>query len=126
MHKIKKIIRQNIDGLSTDLGAVIVNKNSTEKRKHERKPTNVEVELVAGGKVDKSKAKDVSVCGIFIKNQDSDSYKVDESIVLAFESKSGEPHTIEGKIVRKDNEGIGIRFKEELITIALKHAEEWL
>ena len=104
----------------------MADKDNTEKRVHERKPTNVEVEIVADDKVDKAKAKDVSLCGIFIKNQNSTDYKVDENIVLSFESKTGETHTIEGKIVRKDNEGIGIRFKRELIATALKHAEKWL
>ncbi|MCF6249051.1 MAG: PilZ domain-containing protein [Desulfobacula sp.] len=101
-------------------------KDNAEKRAHERKPTNVGVEIVTGGRVDKAIAKDVSLCGIFIKNQDSAGYDLDEDIVLAFESRTGKAHTIEGKIVRKDAEGIGIRFKKELIATALKHAEEWL
>ena len=64
-------------------------------------------------------------CRILV-NWKSDKYEIDEDIVLAFESKSGKAHTLEGKIVRKDKEGIGVRFEKELIAIALKHAEEWL
>ncbi|MCD4675102.1 MAG: PilZ domain-containing protein [Desulfobacula sp.] len=99
---------------------------SVEKRKHERKPTNIKIEVVTGGKLSKETAKDISFGGIYINNRDFEKYEIDEDIVLAFESKSGEAHTLEGKIVRKDKEGIGIRFKKELIAIALKHAEEWL
>lgn len=103
----------------------MADKDIAEKREHERKSTNVEVEVVSGGRVNKTKARDVSLCGIFLKKKDLSAYEVDEDIVLAFESKSGEAHTIEGKIVRMDNDGIGIQFKKELLTIALKHAEEW-
>lgn len=101
-------------------------KDVKNKRAHVRKPTKVEVEMMSDGNVDKAPAKDISLCGIYIKKPDSDGYKLDGDIVLAFESKDGEEHTVEGKIVRKDKEGIGIRFKRELIAIALEHAQEWL
>ncbi len=61
-----------------------------------------------------------------MENEELEKYQVDEEVVLAFESKTGEPHTLEGEIVRKDDHGIGIRFKKELVSIALKHAEQWL
>ena len=101
-------------------------KDMIEKREHVRKPTNVGVEIVSGGRVSKASAKDVSLCGMFIKRADTESYEVDEDIVLAFESKSGQAHTIDAKIVRKDAQGIGIRFKKELMAMALEHAQEWL
>jgi len=101
------------------------NMKNGDKRRHERKCTNVPVEIVTGGSLNKEKARDISRSGIFIKNSGSDKYEIDQDLVLAFESKSGEPHTLEGKIVRKDKEGIGVRFKKELVTIDIKHAEEW-
>ncbi len=96
-----------------------------EKRKHERKPTKAPVEIVTGGSLNKETARDISINGIFIKNDDFDKYEEGQEIVLAFESRSGEPHTLEGKIVRKDKEGIGVKFKKELVIIGIKHAEEW-
>lgn len=101
-------------------------KMANEKRRHERKPTSVGVEVVANGKVDKNKARDVSLCGMFIRNEDSSGYDLNQDIVLAFESKSGQAHAVEATVVRKDEKGIGIRFKKELIAIALEHAQEWL
>ncbi|MBU1342351.1 MAG: PilZ domain-containing protein [Proteobacteria bacterium] len=96
-----------------------------ERRKHERVPTKLQVEVVTGGKLHKETAIDVSFSGIYIKNKEFHKYEINENIVLAFESKSGEAHTLEGKIVRKDKHGIGIEFSDELIAIALKHASEW-
>ncbi len=90
-----------------------------EKRKHERKSTNVQVEIITSGKLSKEIAKDISLSGIYVKKDKFDRYKVDEAVVLAFESKTGDAQTLEGKIVRKDDEGIGIRFKKELVSIAL-------
>jgi hypothetical protein len=97
----------------------------TEKRRHERKDTNVQVEVVTGGMLHKEKAKNVSFSGIYIENSDFHKYELDQEIVLAFESKDGQAHTIEGKIVRKDEKGAAIKFKEELVSVALKHASEW-
>ena len=96
-----------------------------EKRKHERKPTDVRVEVVTGGRLNKERAENISISGIYIKNKDFYKYDIDENIVLAFESKSGEAHALEAKVIRKDKDGIGIQFKRKLIAIALKHAEEW-
>ena len=98
----------------------------TEKREHERKLTNVEVEIVSRGEVKKANAKDVSLSGIFIKNSEISSYDVGQNIVLAFESKAGKAHTVEDKIVRKDENGIGVRFKKELLDKAFEHARQWL
>ena len=97
-----------------------------EKRKHERKPTQVPVEIITGGSLNKETANNISLTGMFIRNNEFDKYDVDQDIVLVFESKTGEPHTLEGRIIRKDKEGIGIRFKKELVSIGMKHAEEWL
>jgi len=97
----------------------------SEKRKHERKSTNVPVEVVSGGQLHKETAKNVSFSGIYIQNPDFNKYELGQEIVLAFESKDGQAYTIEGRIVRKDENGAGIQFEEELISIALKHASEW-
>jgi len=51
---------------------------------------------------------------------------VGQNIVLAFESKAGKAHTVEDKIVRKDENGIGVRFKKELLDKAFEHARQWL
>jgi hypothetical protein len=104
----------------------MADKGDIEKRKHPRKPTPVKVELVSGGRVNKACARDVSLSGMFVKNEDTQSYEVDEDIVLAFESRAGQAHTIEARIVRKDKHGLGIRFKEELVAAALKHAADWI
>lgn len=104
----------------------MADKDNIEKRKYPRKPTNVKVEIVSGGRVKKAKARDVSLGGMFVKKDDTKSYDVDEDIVLAFESKSGEAHAMEAKIVRKDKRGLGIRFKKELVDAALKHAGDWI
>ncbi|MFH2091976.1 MAG: PilZ domain-containing protein [Pseudomonadota bacterium] len=100
-------------------------KIKVEKRKHQRKQTSVQVEVVTGGQLHKEIARDVSFSGIYIKNSDFHKYEVNQDIVLAFESKDGEPYTIEGKVIRKDEKGTAIQFNEELVSIALKHAEEW-
>lgn len=97
-----------------------------EKRKHERKPTKVPVEIVTDGSLNKERAENISLTGLFIRSNEFHKYTVDQEIVLSFESRSGEPHALEAKIVRKDNEGIGIRFKRELVAIGMKHAQEWL
>jgi hypothetical protein len=97
----------------------------TEKRKHRREKTNVPVEVVSGGQLHKEMAKDVSFNGIFINNTEFDKYEVGQEVVLAFESKDGEAYTVEGRIVRKDENGAGIEFTEELVSEALKHAKEW-
>ena len=94
-------------------------------RKHERKSVKVPVEIVTRGSLNKETARDISLSGIYIKSMDFEKYEVGQEIVLAFESKSGEPHALEGKIVRKDNDGIGVQFKKELVNIGIKHAEEW-
>ncbi len=96
-----------------------------EKRRYERKSTNVKVEIVAGGKLNKEVAKDISLSGIYVINEALEKYQVDESVVLAFESKTGEAHALDGQIVRKDEEGIGIRFEKELVSMEIKDAEEW-
>ncbi len=97
----------------------------TEKRKHERNQTSVPVEVVTGGQLHKETAKDVSFSGIYIRNTDFHKYDINQEIVLAFESKDGQAHTIEGIIIRKDNFGVGIQFNEKLVSVALKHASEW-
>ncbi len=97
----------------------------TEKRKHHREKTNVPVEVVTRGQLHKETAKDVSFNGIFIQNKEFDKYEVGQEVVLAFESRDGEPYTVEGRIVRKDENGAGIEFTEELVSMALKHAKEW-
>lgn len=97
----------------------------TEKRKHERKATRVPVEVVSRGQIHKETAGNVSFSGIYIKNADVEKYDLNQEIVLAFESKDGKPYTAEGIIVRKDENGAGIQFKTELVTIALQHAAEW-
>lgn len=97
----------------------------SEKRRHERKTTNVQVEVVSQGELHKETAKDVSFSGIYIRNSDFEKYEINQEIVIAFESKDGQAHTIEGVIVRKDENGAGIQFKEELVSVALKAAEEW-
>ncbi|MCG8640204.1 MAG: PilZ domain-containing protein [Desulfobacterales bacterium] len=97
----------------------------TEKRRHKREKTRVPVEVVTGGRLYKETAKDVSFSGIYIRNTLFHKYEINQQIVLAFESKQGEAHTVEGTIVRKDEFGAGIQFDEQLIPIAFKHAREW-
>lgn len=96
-----------------------------EKRKHERKPTQVPVEIVTNGTLRKEKAGNISLSGIFIQSKDFEKYQLGQEIVIAFESRSGEAHTLDGTVVRKDKDGIGVMFREELVSISMKHAEEW-
>ncbi len=59
---------QNGAIISIFKGEAMSDRDITEKREHERKLTNVEVEIVSRGEVKKANAKDVSLSGIFIKN----------------------------------------------------------
>lgn len=86
----------------------------TEKRKHKRKTSEVTVEVVKDGQLHKEKAKNISFSGIYIENADFEKYEIDEEVVLAFESEGGDPYSVEGKIVRKDRQGTGIKFKEKI------------
>lgn len=91
-----------------------------EQRKHERKPTNVTIDVTKDGELHKERAKNVSFSGIYIENTDFEKYDVDEDVVLSFESQDAEPQSVEATIVRKDKKGAGMQFKKRLVSMKFK------
>ena len=85
-------------------------KTSKEKREHPRTDFQSYVEFIKKGKLYKEASRDLSYSGIFLKTKTPENYAVNDSIMITFQNAEGRPQKRKGKIVRKDEEGIGIQF----------------
>ena len=81
-----------------------------EKRKYPRKPYKTNVEFIGKGTLFKETSRDISYSGIFLKSKMPDKYKLDEIIMLTFQTSKGAPQKRNGRVVRKTSRGIGIHF----------------
>lgn len=81
-----------------------------EMRKYQRVEFESFVEFIKEGKLFKETSKNLSYTGMFIKSKSPEKYKVDDSILITFQYPKGHPQKREGKIIRVEKKGIGVRF----------------
>lgn len=82
---------------------------SDERRAHERRPFFEQVDLVSNGKLYKSNSMDLSKGGMFLKNM---YLRPNDTMTLTY-SCGYTPFKKKAKVVRQNDNGIGIQFLEE-------------
>ncbi len=80
------------------------------KRKYSRKGFHTLVEIIKEGRLFKETSRDLSYSGIFLKSKIPDQYSIDDIIMLSFQTSKNDPQKYRGQVVRKDSDGIGIKF----------------
>jgi len=75
---------------------------------HPRIRYNKSISIATQGQIYQGLIKDISPSGAFIKTNDS--LPVRQHIILALPLKNGNNKWIDGRVVWKNNEGVGIRF----------------
>lgn len=81
-----------------------------ERRKHLRKDFQTFVEFIKEGRLFKETSRDLSYSGIFLKSKTPDQYNINDFIMLTFQTSKSRPQKHNGQVVRKDSNGIGIKF----------------
>lgn len=81
-----------------------------EKRMHYRNDYITYVELINNGKLFKETSKNLSVSGIYLKSNRLDRYDIGDVITMIFIDLEGWPKKYSGLVMRKTDEGIGIKF----------------
>ncbi len=81
-----------------------------ERRINPRKEFKTFVEFIKEGRLFKETSRDLSYSGIFLESKAPNQYNINDSIILTFQTLKGRPQKQKGKIVRKDSNGIGIKF----------------
>jgi hypothetical protein len=81
-----------------------------EKRKKSRKGLQTSVEFIKGSVLFKEISRDISYSGIFLKSKTPDKFNINDLITLTFQTSKSHPQKFNGKVVRKDKSGIGVKF----------------
>lgn len=81
-----------------------------ERRKNLRKDFQAFVEFIKEGRLFKETSRDLSYSGIFLKSKTPDQYNINDFIILTFQISKSRPQKYNGQVVRKDSNGIGIKF----------------
>jgi hypothetical protein len=81
-----------------------------ESRKYPRKEFQTVVEFIKEGKLFKETTRDLSYSGIFLKSKTPDQYSIDDIFILTFQISNNRPQKHTGQVVRKESNGIGIKF----------------
>ena len=83
-------------------------KSRKDFRKRPRKIYNKSIIFAAQNQVYQGSIKDISATGVFIKNKDRFSER--QQITIALPLKNGREKKLDGIIVRRNNEGVGVEF----------------
>lgn len=83
-------------------------KNRKDLRKSPRKIYNKSIFFAAQGQVYQGSIKDISTTGVFIKTKDRLLER--QQITVALPLKNGSEKKLDGLIVRRNNEGVGVKF----------------
>jgi len=81
-----------------------------ERRRYPRTEYQVFVDFINEGTLYKEQARDLSYSGIFIQSRTPEKYKINDSIVMTFQTKETGPQRQNGRIVRINHTGIGVNF----------------
>ncbi len=84
-------------------------KRGPEKRKHARRPCSAPIEYDIQDQTYRNLSRDISAKGIYIETWDP--FSVGEELTLNIPLSDDQEYVkVEGKVVRTDNQGIGIEF----------------
>ena len=83
-------------------------KSRKDFRKRPRKIYNKSINFATQGQVYEGSIKDISATGVFIKTIDR--FYERQQITIAFPLKNGSKKKLDGLIVRRNNEGVGVEF----------------
>lgn len=81
-----------------------------ERRKQVRKNFYAPVDFTIKGTLYKEVSRDISDFGIYLYSNYVKKYKIDNIAIITFQNSDGLPEKLKGKIVRKDDKGVGIQF----------------
>ena len=81
-----------------------------ERRKHPRIEYQGFVDFINEGTLYKEQARDLSYSGIFIQSRTPEKYKIDDLIVMTFQTEETGPQRQNGRIARINHTGIGVNF----------------
>lgn len=83
-----------------------------EERAYERKRLMVPIEFVGGGTLFKEVTKDVGPGGVFIKTSKKDKFEIGQKVSMVFLlNDDNKPFKLSGTIVRIQDDGIAVQFK---------------
>ncbi len=106
----KKILdlieREENNGAAEEIEEAVI---SMEDRKYERKPVALDADIDTGKVHIMATAQDVSLCGAFIRTQET--IDKGENIAIRLISQDGEEFEFISEVVRKEPSGIGILIK---------------
>ena len=84
--------------------------NGPERRKYPRTEYHGFVDFINEGTLYKEQARDLSYSGIFIQSRTPEKYKINDFIVMTFQTEEAGPQRQNGRIARINPTGIGVNF----------------
>lgn len=85
------------------------NEQSLEKRRHHRILCSAPIEYATKDQNYRNLSRDISVSGIFIETWHS--FRIGDKLILRIPLFTDQEHIkVKGKVVRTDNQGVGIEF----------------
>jgi len=87
------------------------NKTADDARSFPRKAFAVPIDFAHKGRLKKANCANLSYSGIYINLADPKSCQVKDRITMTFLSSGNFPFILNGTVVRKEDNGIGVRFR---------------
>jgi len=81
-----------------------------DRRRYARTEFHGFVDFINKGSLYKEQARDLSYSGIFIKSKTPEKYRINDLIVMTFQTDDLGPQRRNGQIARIDRTGIGVNF----------------
>ena len=84
--------------------------DGADRRRYDRTEFHGFVDFISKGILYKEQARDLSYSGIFIKSKTPEKYRINDLIVMTFQTDDLGPQRRNGQIARIDRTGIGVNF----------------